>query len=153
VDLAGQARVVDGDGDGSKTVDIGAYEFCPSGGCAPETVSTQVSALTAETAATAVTLRWETRREVDLAGFAVYRTPVSGGESVRITETPLPATGGAEIGASYRLTDQPGAGTFVYELELVQQDAQTLRQGQVEVAVEQGQPASHQLHLPLLSAH
>jgi hypothetical protein len=150
VDLVGQARVVDGDGDGTATVDMGAYEFCPTGACPPSAATTQVSAFTAQPATGSVTLTWQTGREVELTGFHLYRTPATGGEAVRITESLIPATGSASTGASYQLTDQPGAGRYVYELELVQQDAQSVRQGQVEVEVAPAPGTDHQLHLPLL---
>jgi hypothetical protein len=72
------------------------------------------------------------------------------GEAERITGTLIPATGSNAAGASYQVTDQPGRGHFIYELELVQQDSETLRQGKVEVEIQEGQVSEHQLHLPLL---
>jgi Tol biopolymer transport system component len=114
--------------------------------------ASHVSIFAAEPAADTVTLHWETTREVDLAGFHLYRTPTSGEPSVRMNEDLIPATGSAEAGTSYQLTDQPGSGHFLYELELVRQDGETLRQGQVEVQVENGQADEHQVYLPRLQA-
>jgi hypothetical protein len=116
----------------------------------PPMTQVHISSFSADNQAADVILAWETASEVALAGFNLYRTPAAGGESMRITNSLIPATGNVEAGASYQFTDQPGPGRYVYELELVPQVGAPLRRGQVAVQVTPGQSAAQQLQLPLL---
>ena len=66
-----------------------------------------------------IRLAWETASETDNAGFHIHRSDTEDGPYARITETIIPAEGGATWGASYAWVDEdvfPGK-TYYYKLE------------------------------------
>jgi len=67
-DILGNARTYDGSGDGTKTVDMGPYEYNDTP--LPVELTTLEAAVTGSDA---VTLRWGTASETNNAGFAVER--------------------------------------------------------------------------------
>ena len=66
-----------------------------------------------------IVVRWETLREIAVAGYNVYRSR-GGGEPVRVNPQPIAAWGPDAHGAVYELRDRPPApGLYRYRLELV----------------------------------
>jgi hypothetical protein len=60
---------------------------------------------TVESLGNTVRLEWETASEKDTAGFHLWRSETSGGAYGKITQTLIPAEGGATSGASYTYED------------------------------------------------
>ncbi len=87
-----------------------------------------------------VTLTWDTLTEIGNVGFNVYRDSDPAGNADNETWTylafvpsPLPGSGG---GAEYQYTDTPGAGTWYYWVESVDQVGWFTLHGPVTATVE-----------------
>lgn len=78
-----------------------------------------------------VTLTWKTATEVDNAGFNLYRAGSKGGNYTKVNNTLIPAKGNATSGARYRFVDEPGEGTFYYQLEDVDYNGKSTMHGPV----------------------
>jgi hypothetical protein len=85
-----------------------------------------------------VVVAWETGPEAGLAGFHVLRARAAEGPWTRVNAALIPARGGAASGLRYSLTDRPGAGSYRYRLDVVEENGTTSPVGPVEVTVAAG---------------
>jgi hypothetical protein len=141
-DQRGVGRPQDGDGDTIARCDMGAFEVYH---VPPSPLTTQVASFQVLGADSRVTLAWQTVREVNLAGFHIYRAAAQPGVFECLTATPIPAQGNAEAGARYQYLDYAGAGRYTYQLKSVEADGQDVLRAQAEVEV-----GEQYLFVPLL---
>ena len=68
-----------------------------------------------------VVVEWETASEIDFAGFHLWRSDTANGTFSQITDTLIPAEGGATFGAAYTYedTDVTDGHTYLYKLEAI----------------------------------
>jgi len=102
--------------------------------CVPNTPVT-LAGFTARANRGIVTIDWVTATEIDTAGFLVYRSTTANGSQVQVNANLIAAKGNEVNGASYRVTDTPGYGTFYYWLEDVDYSGQSALHGPVVVKV------------------
>ena len=107
-----------------------------------------MSEFAADAQADRVHLTWQTRHEIGLTGFHIYRGVDEAGPGDRITAEPLPAQGaGSPQGYAYSYDDVPSSDRPVYYwLEEVRSDGATIRHGPVRVG-----ETSFRLFLPVIS--
>ena len=93
----------------------------------------ELAAFTAKGGARGVGLAWETASEIDNAGFHVWRSEKEQWGYERITETLIPAEGGATQGAAYSFEDADAAPgkTWFYRLADVDTGGNTTLHGPV----------------------
>lgn len=96
---------------------------------------THVSTFAAQAEEASVMLTWQTVQEVNLTGFHLYRAASDSIAFRRLTETPLPARGNGESGATYHYVDRPGPGHYVYKLASVASGGGEILHAQAEAAV------------------
>ncbi len=131
-DKDGANRIIDGNGDGTETVDMGAYEY--------QGTSTGVRLASFKAVAGTegiVKVIWRTASETDNAGFYLWRSHLKNGNYTRMTEKIIPAEGTPFEGARYRfedLTTRHGK-TYFYKLEDVDFEGVSTFHGPVRVRV------------------
>lgn len=114
-DIDGQDRTIDGDGNGSEIVDMGADEV-------PDPTLVELVSFEAVGHGQAVLVAWETASEIDTAGFHIWRSwkrKPGEGDFIRITGSLIPAQGSPSCGAIYHYYDGfviPGH-AYCYRLE------------------------------------
>lgn len=80
-----------------------------------------------------IRVEWETAAEIDNAGFHVWRSEAEDGSYSRLTDTIIPAEGGATWGARYNYEDEvtyPGR-TYFYKLQDIDFQGHTMMHGPV----------------------
>lgn len=82
-----------------------------------------------------VAIDWGTATEINNAGFMLYRSSTADGPKVQVTVNLIAAKGAGVTGASYRVTDAPGYGTFYYWLKDVDYSGKGSLHGPVTVTV------------------
>jgi len=100
-------------------------------------------AFSADAEGAAAALRWSTEREVNLAGWLVYRSPSPVGGFAPITPLILPAAGGIDA-AAYQFLDtnvRPGR-KYYYLVEGITRDGFTSRSHLTAVRIPASEPAS-----------
>jgi hypothetical protein len=95
-----------------------------------------------------VAVTWESGPEAGLAGFNVLRSVGPNGPWSQVNGALVPAHGSPASGARYSLADTPGAGTYLYRLDVVEQNGVTNAFGPVQVSVPGGHAAPHGVYLP-----
>lgn len=90
-----------------------------------------------------VRLSWETRSEVDVAGFHVWRATASDAEYARLTGSLIPALGGPSEGAEYVYedADAPLGEACLYQVEEVGYGGESAFHGPVEAEAGEAAPA------------
>jgi parallel beta-helix repeat protein/predicted outer membrane repeat protein len=131
-DKDGANRIIDGNVDGTATVDMGAYEY--------QGTSTAVRLASFKAVPRdngEVVVRWKTASETDNAGFHLWRSHRRNGKYVRLTEEIIPAKGTAFKGARYRLEDLTTRHGKIYFYKLEDVDFEGVRtfHGPVRVRV------------------
>ncbi|MBU1749522.1 MAG: glycoside hydrolase [Chloroflexi bacterium] len=118
------------------------------GGGTPTAVT--LTSFTARPGPDGITLAWETASELDVVGFAVYRSVTTDGPWARLIGETIPSqTFGSPAGATYEWLDgnvQPGA-TYHYELAIVATE-HTTRYGPVSAIMPAG--SQFRIYLPLV---
>jgi len=102
---------------------IGAFKFAS---CTTPTAST-VSQPVAEATGNAIQIDWQTKSEVDIAGFNLYRSTTADGAGRTLIYDTAAQYPGELIGGSYQFSDpnvQPQF-TYFYWLEVVGRDSST----------------------------
>ncbi len=85
--------------------------------CDDTPTAVTLASFRAEVITRTVILIWETRTEIDNAGFNLYRATALDGPYTKINDTLIPAEGDAMSGSTYSFPDTPGYGTFFFKLE------------------------------------
>ena len=109
------------------TYDSGFKEALPTG--------VTIASFEATARGTVVVVTWESATEAGTLGFNVYRSTAVEGGFVKVNERLIATRGGTVLGATYRLEDAPGGGTFHYRLDVVDASGASERYGPIEVAV------------------
>jgi hypothetical protein len=80
-----------------------------------------------------VIIIWETKSEIDNAGFNLYRAETENGEYEQINDSLIPAEGSATQGASYEFVDDDvqNRKTYYYKLEDIDLNGQSTMHGPV----------------------
>ncbi|MCX5904108.1 MAG: DUF1566 domain-containing protein [Proteobacteria bacterium] len=80
-----------------------------------------------------VIIIWETKSEIDNAGFNLYRAETENGEYEQINDSLIPAEGSATQGASYKFVDDDvqNRKTYYYKLEDIDLNGQSTMHGPV----------------------
>jgi len=94
-----------------------------------------LSSFSASASRGTVALDWVTATEIDNAGFMLYRSTTADGPQTQVTANLVAAKGNDLTGASYRVTDTPGYGTFCYWLKDVDYSGQSSLHGPIVVKV------------------
>lgn len=109
--------------------DISNLVFCS------DSFPVSLASFTAHASRGMVTIDWVTATEINTAGFILHRSMTADGSRVQVTQSLVAAQGNEVTGASYRITDAPGYGTFYYWLEDVDYSGQSGMHGAVVVKV------------------
>jgi len=98
-----------------------------------------------------VELDWQTGAEINTAGFNVYRAASATGSYLRLNPALIAAQGSQGGGASYTFTDNPGAGTWYYELEDVDTNNVSTRHGPIVVNISGTTSQPNRIYLPIVN--
>ncbi len=131
-DKDGANRIVDGNGDGTATVDMGAYEYQGTG------TGVRLASFKATPGVDGmVKITWRTATETDNAGFHLWRSHLENGKYTRLTEEIIPSKGTAFEGARYRFHDLATrhGKTYFYKLEDVDFEGKSTFHGPVKAVV------------------
>ncbi|CAN2041445.1 hypothetical protein GMMP15_470001 [Candidatus Magnetomoraceae bacterium gMMP-15] len=94
-------------------------------------------------------IEWQTATEIETAGFNIFRADSENGQYSKITETFIPNTGGAIIGASYSFTDTTAknGSTYFYKLEEIENNSTTHFYDMNPVKVRNSEPETNPLDI------
>ena len=97
----------------------------------------ELVSFTAKASRSAVTLKWETRAELNNAGFHLWRSTTRDGDYERITRAMIPAEGGATYEAAYTFRDHRviSGKTYHYRLEDIDTAGVSVYHGPVSITV------------------
>ena len=95
-----------------------------------------------DSAPTRVMIKWSTRREINTAGYLIYRAENSAGPFVPITRDHIPAANDPYLGGNYFFTDTATLDgvTYFYQLEDIARDGTRTRHDPIAITARAATP-------------